>query len=338
MDKVFVSGGTGYIAQHCIVELIKNDFSVKTSIRTPSRKQEVIDSISKVVDCKNKLEICLLDLLVDEGWDDAIKGCKYVIHAASPVSLLSTNNIDDLVKPALEGLKRCLFSSIKNNVKRFIMTSSFSAVGAGSRKTEMNDDDWTNLDSQNISPYDVSKTKAEIFLWDYTKNIDKKNKIEVCSINPVIVVGPSLSNDIGVSNQVIKKLLDGSIKFTPYCGLNLVDVKDVAKVHIQAMLNPKSHGKRFLLSAKSLWFQEIAQILRKNGYKKAPRFNAPNFLIRLLSIFDKELEIVLFYLGFKNKLKCDNAKDILKWEPSKIEKSIVETAEQMFKYGIIKNK
>ena len=335
MDKVFVSGGTGYIAQHCIVELIKNGFSVKTSIRTKSRKQEVIDSISKIVDCNNKLEICYLDLLEDEGWDDAIYGCKYVIHAASPVSLLSSNNIDDLVRPAVDGLRRCLFSSIKNNVKKFIMTSSFSAIGAGSKKNEISDQDWTNLDNPNISPYDISKTKAEKFLWDYFLKEDNSNKIEVCTINPVIVVGPSLSMDIGISNQVVKKLLDGSMPFTPKCGLNLVDVKDVAKIHVKAMLSSATNGKRFLLSAKSLWFQELAQILRNNGYKRAPKFNAPNFLIKFLSNFDKELEIVIFYLGFKNKLRCVNAKNILKWEPSRIEKSIIETANQMLEYGII---
>lgn len=294
-----------------------------------------MEAISRVVNCDNKLEICFLDLLSDDGWDDAIKSCRYVIHAASPVSLLASNNIEDLVKPAVDGLKRCLFFSIKNNVKRFVMTSSFSAIGAGSKKAEMNDEDWTDLDNPFISPYDISKTKAEKFLWNYKEELNTTAEIEICSVNPVIVIGPSLSRDMGVSNQVIKKLLDKSTPLTPRCGLNLVDVKDVAKIHVKAMLSSKANGKRFLLSAKTLWFNEIAHILRKNGYKNAPRFNAPNFLIKLLSIFDKELEIVLFYLGFKNKLHCNNAINIFDWVPSDIENSIIETANQMKDYKII---
>ena len=302
MKKVFVSGGSGYIALHCIAALIKKGFKVKTSIRSLERKKEVIDSISKVINCNNKIEICELDLLKDDGWDDALKDCEYALHTASPVSLLLSNNPDDLIKPAVDGLERCLKSAVKNNIKRFVMTSSFSAIGAGSKRKELDDNHWTDLKNPNISPYDISKTKAELFLWKYISDLEESKKIEVCSINPVIVVGPSLSNDIGVSNTVVKKLLDGSSPMTPKFGINLVDVKDVADMHIEAMLNKNADGKRFLLSSETMWFSEVSNILRKNKFKKAPRFTAPNFLIRFLSIFDKELKIVLFYLGFKNIL------------------------------------
>tara|TARA_Y100001968_G_scaffold327800_1_gene373623 strand:- start:257 stop:1267 length:1011 start_codon:yes stop_codon:yes gene_type:complete len=336
MKKVFVSGGSGYIALHCIAALIKKGFKVKTSIRSLERKKEVIDSISKVINCNNKIEICELDLLKDDGWDDALKDCEYALHTASPVSLLLSNNPDDLIKPAVDGLERCLKSAVKNNVKRFVMTSSFSAIGAGSKRKELDDNHWTDLKNPNISPYDISKTKAELFLWKYISDLEESKKIEVCSINPVIVVGPSLSNDIGVSNTVVKKLLDGSSPMVPKFGINLVDVKDVADMHIEAMLNKNAVGKRFLLSSETMWFSEVSNILRKNKFKKAPRFTAPNFLIRLLSIFDKELKIVLFYLGFKNILNSYNALNILNWKPRKVENAIVETAKQLYKLGIIK--
>ncbi len=336
MEKVFVSGGSGYIALHCIAALIKKDFKVKTSIRTLNRKKEIIDSISKVVNCNDKIEFCELDLLKDDGWDDAIKDCQYVMHIASPVSLLLSNNPDDLIKPAVNGLERCLKSAIKNNVKRFVMTSSFSAIGAGSKKTELDDNNWTNLQNPNISPYDISKTKAELFLWEYVNNLDESKKIEICSINPVIVVGPSLSKDVGVSNTVIKKLLDGSTPMTPKFGINLVDVKDVADMHIEAMLNKNASGKRFLLSSESIWFQEVSNILRTHNFNKAPKFSAPNFLIKILAIFDKELKIVLFYLGFKNILNSNNAKNILNWKPRKVKKAIIETAKQLYELGILK--
>ena len=336
MDKVFVSGGSGYIALHCIAKLIKKGYFVKTSIRSINRKQEIIDSISKVVDCNQKLEFCQLDLLKDDGWDDALIGCKYVLHTASPVSLLLSNNPDDLIEPAVNGLERCLNSAIKNNVKRFVMTSSFSAIGAGSKEEELDDTNWTDLNNLNISPYDISKTMAEKFLWEYVSKLDKSKNIEVCSVNPVIVVGPSLSKDVGVSNTVVKKLLDGSTPMVPRFGVHLVDVKDVADMHIEAMINPKAAGKRFLLSSESLWFKDISNILRSYNFDKAPKFTAPNLLVKILAIFDKELKIVLFYLGFKNKLNSNNAKKILKWKPKKVNQAIIDTAKQLYEFGILK--
>lgn len=336
MDKVFISGGSGYIALHCIAKLIKKGYVVKTSLRSIDRKQEIIDSISKVVDCKQKLEFCQLDLLKDDGWDDALNGCKYVLHTASPVSLLLSNNPDDLIEPAVNGLERCLNSAIKNNVKRFVMTSSFSAIGAGSKEEELDDTNWTDLNNLNISPYDISKTMAEKFLWEYVSKLDKSKNIEVCSVNPVIVVGPSLSKDVGVSNTVVKKLLDGSTPMVPRFGVHLVDVKDVADMHIEAMINPKAAGKRFLLSSESLWFKDISNILRSYNFDKAPKLTAPNLLVKILAIFDKELKIVLFYLGFKNELNSNNAKKILKWKPRKVNQAIIDTAKQLYEFGILK--
>ena len=336
MDKVFVSGGSGYIALHCIAKLIKKGYVVKTSIRSIDRKQEIIDSISKVDDCKEKLEFCQLDLLKDDGWDDALKGCKYVLHTASPVSLLLSNNPEDLIKPAVNGLERCLNSAVKNNVKRFVMTSSFSAIGAGSKEKELDDTNWTDLNNPHISPYDISKTMAEKFLWEYTSKLDKSKNIEVCSINPVIVVGPSLSKDVGVSNIVVKKLLDGTSPMVPRFGLHLVDVKDVADMHLEAMINPKAAGKRFLLCSESLWFKEVSNILRSNNFNKAPKFTAPDLLVKILAMFDKELKIVLFYLGFKNKLNSNNAKKIFRWKPKKVNQAIIDTAKQLYDLGILK--
>ena len=336
MDKVFVSGGSGYIALHCIAKLIKKGYVVKTSIRSIDRKQEIIDSISKVADCKEKLEFCQLDLLKDDGWDDALNGCKYVLHTASPVSLLLSNNPEDLIKPAVNGLERCLNSAVKNNVKRFVMTSSFSAIGAGSKEKELDDTNWTDLNNPHISPYDISKTMAEKFLWEYASKLDKSKNIDVCSINPVIVVGPSLSKDVGVSNTVVKKLLDGTSPMVPRFGLHLVDVKDVADMHLEAMINPKAAGKRFLLCSESLWFKEVSNILRSNNFIKAPKFIAPDLLVKILAIFDKELKIVLFYLGFKNKLNSNNAKKIFRWKPKKVNQAIIDTAKQLYDLGILK--
>ena len=265
MEKVFVSGGSGYIALHCISQLIKKGFSVKTSLRKMERKAEVINSISKTIECKDKIEFCELDLMNDKGWDTAIEGCDYVLHLASPLLLGTPKNPDDLIKPAVEGIERCLKSAVKNKVKRFVITSSFAALGYGTNKNEFDDNDWTNLNSPNMPAYNISKTKAERYLWDHINTLDISQKIEVCSINPVVVIGPSLSDDMGASNMAVRKLLDGSLPFIPKFGIDLVDVRDVADMHIEAMLNKDAAGKRFLLSSKTIWYSEVANILRNNG-------------------------------------------------------------------------
>ena len=331
MEKVFVSGGSGYIALHCISKLINKGFVVKTSLRSMDRKDEVIQAISKVVDCTDKIEFCELDLTKDEGWDDAIKGCDYVLHVASPLMLGFPKNPDDIILPAVNGLKRCIASAVKNKVKRFVMTSSFAAIGSGSKtKTTFDDNDWTDLDNPDLNPYNISKTKAEMALWDYIESLDKDQKIEVCTINPTVVIGPSLSHDVGGSNLAISKLLDGSMPFSAKFGIDLVDVQDVADMHIEAMLNKDAAGKRFLLSAKTIWYSDLAQFLRKNNFLKAPKYSAPNFLIRLFSLFDKEVRLVTDRLGIKYNLKPNNAINILKWKPRNVDNAIIETAGQLY--------
>ena len=332
MEKVFVSGGSGYIALHCILKLIDRGFLVKTSLRSMNRKNEIIDSISKKIECKNKIEFCELDLTKDDGWNEAINGCDYVLHVASPLMLGFPKNPDDIIKPAVNGLKRCLQAAVNNKVKRFVMTSSFAAIGSGFKnKIDFDDNDWTDLNDPDLNPYNISKTKAEIYLWDYINSLDENQKIEVCTINPTVVIGPSLSNDVGGSNLAISKLLDGSMPFSARFGIDLVDVQDVADMHLEAMLNKDAAGKRFLLSAKTMWYSEISNILRENGFKKSPTFIAPNFLIRLFSLFDKEVRLITDRLGRKFNLKPNNANQILNWKPRNIEKAIIETANQLYK-------
>ena len=335
MSKVFVSGGTGYIALHCIARLIKKGFVVKTSLRNMERQSEVINSISKVVDCTDKIEFCKLDLLKDDGWSDAISGCDYVLHVASPVLFGMPKDPDTLIKPALEGITRCLKASVKHKIKRFVMTSSFAAIGSGSDKIEFDDQDWTDLQNEKHA-YNISKTKAEQFLWSYINSLEDSDKIEVCSINPVVVIGPSLSDDTGTSNLAIRKLLDGSMPFIPKFGIDLVDVKDVADMHIEAMLNKDAAGKRFLLSADTIWYSEVADILRKNNFKKAPKYVVPNIFIKIFALFDKEAKLALDRLGKKYTLHSNNAKNILNWKPSSIEETIINTAKQLRKLKIIK--
>ena len=209
------------------------------------------------------------------------------------------------------------------------MTSSFAAI-YGNEKTEYTDNDWTDLSRENLFPYEISKTKAELFLWEYIESLDKKDRIEVCAINPVLVVGPSLSDSISISNKVtLKKMLNGSIPFTPKLSVSVVDVEDVAWAHVKAMKEENAAGKRFLLSEKTMWLSDISKILYENGFKKVPRYDAPNWLLKFLSIFISSLRLTLGRLGEKEILHTNNAKNILKWHPNTVDRAIIESAKQL---------
>ena len=327
MEKVLVTGGSGFIALHCIAELLKQNYNVRTSLRSMKRKAEVCESLSKVVKINNNLEFCSLDLLKDDGWVEASKDCTYVLHVASPI-LTKDSNPDALIKPAVEGLMRALKSSIKNNIKRFVMTSSVAAISRGTVKEWYDENDWSDVNSKIINTYSISKTMAEKSLWNYVESLNKDEKIEVCTINPTFVIGKSLSTDIGASNLIIKKIMDGSMPFLPNLSLGIVDVVDVAKMHLKAMTTEAANNKRFLLCTKNMWYKEVADLLNQNGYK-APKITAPNLLIKIFSLFNPTIKPFVKSLGIEQKYKNTQAKEILSWEPRNIEDSILETAKQI---------
>ena len=327
MKKVLVTGGSGFIGLHCIAELLKQNYSVRTSLRSMNRKDEIIKSLSKVVDINNNLEFCELDLLKDNGWDDATKNCEYVLHVASPI-LTKNTDPDALIKPAVEGLMRALKSSIKNNVKRFIMTSSVAAIARGTIKEWYDENDWSDVDSKIINTYSISKTMAEKSLWEHIKKLDGKDKIEVCTMNPTFVIGKSLSDDIGASNLLVKKMIDGSLPFVPQLNLGIVDVVDVAQLHIKAMITKEANNKRFLLCTRNMWYKDVSDLLNKNGFK-APKFVAPNIFIKILSLFNATVRPFVTSLGIEQKYRNDQAIKILDWKPRNIDNSILEIAEQI---------
>ena len=328
MEKVLVTGGSGYIALHCIAELLKNGFYVRTSLRTIDRKKEVVNSLQKVVNPKDMLEFCILDLMEDKGWDKAVQGCTYVMHIASPVLSKGDDENKELIQPAVQGISRAIHSSVKHKVKRFIMTSSVAAICQGHEKKNYDENDWTDLNSNTITNYDISKTKAERYLWSFIKDLNNNEKIEICTINPSFVVGPSLSNDIGSSNIVIKILLNSLMPFIPRLNLGFVDVRDVAKMHIKAMLSENAAGKRFILNERTMWLSDLSKLLNQNGFK-APKYIAPNIFIKLLALFVPEVGRIVNRLDIIKNLNSNQSKVTLDWQPSNIEKSILDAATQI---------
>ena len=327
MEKVLVTGGSGYIGLHCISLLLKEGYAVRTSLRSMKRKKEIQEALSGLIKNNERLEFCELDLMRDDGWDEAVKGCDYVLHVASPVYEKNMQDENSFIQPAKEGLLRALKPAVKYKIKRFVMTSSIAAITQGHEDKEIDESFWSVID-ENTLPYIKSKTYAEKAMWDYMNQNEKTKKIEVCTINPSFVFGPSLTYDMGASNLLIRALLVGKLPALAKIQFNVVNVLDVAKAHVLALKSDSAAGQRFIVSEKALWLSDIAEILKNNGFKKVPTIVAPNFLLGFLSFFLKDIALFKDRLGKSQITKSDNAKKLLEWKPGFVEDAIVDTAKK----------
>ena len=332
MEKVLVTGATGFIGLHCIQQLLNQGYQVNGSLRSMDRKGEVIESLENNNTPLEHLSLFELDLMSDDGWDAAMEGCDYVLHVASPF-VLSNESLDFFVKPAVEGATRALKFAQKNNVKKVVLTSSFAAVGDTFDGTVSFDEShWSDTTNDRMSNYSISKTLAEKAAWDYVKDNDVDFKLSV--INPTAVIGPSLSKDIGVSNSLILRLLNGSMPALAKIHIGYVDVRDVAKAHILAMTNSASDGERFIVSEKEMWLHESAEVLNNAGFK-APSRVMPNWFLKIMAMFNGDMVTISKMAGKSRDCHSTKAKDVLGWNPIPAEDSILETAKQLIEYKLI---
>ena len=331
MKRVFVSGGSGYIAMYCIKILISKGYYVVTSVIDKSKIDVVKNALSNHgVSCDN-IDFKILNLLNDEGWDDALKDCEYVLHMASPV-IPGDVDEDLVVKPAVKGMERCLNSAIKNGAKKFVQTSSYAAIyGKKADDREFSDNDWTDLSNKKLLPYEISKTKSEKKMWDMAN----KSSINACAIYPVLVLGPSMSGILSMSNRLtIKKIF--SLPVVPDVSISVVGVQDVAEAHVMAMENENANGKRFLLSEKTIKLKDLSNILKSAGFKNVPTLVIPNFLLKFIALFTPSLKMIAKRLGKEEKLHTTNANNVLGWFPNRVELEIINSAKQLYETGLLK--
>ena len=335
MEKVLVTGATGYIGLHCIQQLLDQGYAVNGSIRSPERSNEVFDALKEHDTSTENLKLFIVDLTSDDGWNEAMEGCDYLLHVASPLAL-ENHTEEYFVKPAVEGVERAMKFAKQNNVKKVVLTSSVAAIfETGKEKIFYDESDWSNPDSPVIQNYAKSKTLAEKAAWNYVEKED--NPFELAVINPALVIGPSLSGDLGVSNKAIEMVVTGKMPVAIPIQFGFVDVRDVASAHILAMKNDSSNGERFALAEKDLWYKDIAKLLRENGFDKAPTFAVPVWLAKIMANFNKQLKVTSPFLGrVRSVTKTTKAKDILGWNPRTSEESILEIANQIKEMGLIK--
>ncbi len=325
MEKVLVTGASGFIAIHCIHELLKADYIVKGSLRNMKREDEVRKSLEKDSD-NNKLEFCKLDLLDDEGWDEAAFDCDYLLHIASPFTIEEPKKESLLIDPALEGTLRALNASKNSSkVKKIVLTSSMAAIAYGHNKQLCTPEDWTDT-TKNVGAYVKSKTIAEKAAWDFIHS-DIENSFSMTTIHPGMVFGPLLSDDIdGASAELLSKMMNGKFPALPDAYFTVVDVRDVAKLHVESLKNKKSDNKRIIAtSPQGINIMEISNILRKNGYEKAPQKFIPTKMINSLAPFNKEMKSMASMVN-RGSYGADIKEtiSIYSWEPISLEKTLID--------------
>ncbi|MEN2282593.1 aldehyde reductase [Algoriphagus sp. SE2] len=329
--KVLVTGVSGFVGQHCAVELLKHGYHVKGSLRDLSKGDKIKEAISKVVDPKDQLEFCILDLTKDEGWEEAMKGCEFLLHVASPFIFKQTDDENELIKPAVDGTLRALKAAQKSEVKRVVLTSSITAMSGHMYSGEFTPNDWTDLSDKNLSTYTRSKTIAEKAAWDFYNNQKTGHKIELVVINPGGITGPTLTNNLeGTSMDTLVQLITGKMSMIPDVSFPMVDVRDVAALHVQALTNESANGKRFIAASKQpVHYMDIAKMLKNNGYDKVSTKKAPLFLLKMIGFVNKEVKALLTLIG--KHLSADNSQTIsvFNWEPMSMEKSALDMAKSV---------
>ena len=323
-EKVLVTGASGYIALHCILELLNKGYKVKGSLRNLDREDEVRKSLGTEFNNQN-LEFCKLNLLNDEGWEDAASDCDYLFHIASPCCIDEPKNQNELIEPALEGTLRALKAAHKSKIKKVVLTSSMGAIAYGHNKSYCDPNDWTDI-SKNVGTYIKSKTIAEKAAWDFVAN-QSDNSFAMTTIHPGMVFGPLLSNDIeGISASLIAKMITGKYPALPDIYFTVVDVRDVAHLHLQSLTNQQSDHKRIIVtSKKGIPFLEISKILRELGFHKSPKGLIPTKVINFLALFNRDMKSTSSMI----KRGCYNADisetiSIFNWEPIPFEKTLAD--------------
>ena len=339
-DTVLVSGGSGYIAGFLIRQLLAEGWSVHTTVRNLAKEAAVRELLA--VD-NSRLKFFAADLNADAGWTEAMAGCSHVAHVASPLPMGVPKDANELIVPARDGALRVLRAAKAAGVKRFVMTSSVAAVsyGCGRGVHHFTEADWTDLSKPGLSPYIQSKTVAERAARDWVAR--EGGAIEYCSINPSVVLGPVWSRDYSASLVIVKKLLDGSMGASPDIGFGIVDVRDVADLHVRALKAPNMAGERFIASGRFMKLREIADLLRTElghepgqGAHKVTTRNVPDWLVRFAAHFNPLARAVVGELGNVRNQDASHAKAVLGWVTRPVEQSILDSARSLISLGLVK--
>jgi nucleoside-diphosphate-sugar epimerase len=340
MGTILVTGGSGFIGSHAILQLLGLGHRVRTTVRNLAREGDVREMLRQGgAEAGDKLTFFSADLENDAGWPAAVAGCEYVLHVASPFPANIPKHEDELIVPAREGALRVLRAARAAGVKRVVLTSSFAAIGYGQKVTgtPFNESNWTDPSGADVTPYVKSKTLAERAAWDFMAA--EGGALELSVVNPVAVFGPVLGPDYSTSILLLHRLMSGAVPGCPRIWFGTVDVRDVADLHIRAMTNPAAKGERFLAVAGDFMsILDIAKVLKARmgeAAAKVPTRQLPNWLLRIAALRDPAVKQLIPELGKVKNGTNEKARRLLGWAPRSNEESIVAAAESLVRLKLI---
>jgi nucleoside-diphosphate-sugar epimerase len=338
MDTVLVTGGSGFVASHVILHLLNAGYDVRTTVRSLKREPDVRAMLESAGgESSRRLDFVAADLERDEGWPEAVAGCRYVIHVASPIPAAAPRTEDELIRPARDGTLRVLRAARDAKVSRVVMTSSCGVIyyGHPPQTAPFDETSWTNIDGE-MSAYVRSKAIAERAAWDFMKA--EGNGLELSAVNPTGIFGPVLGPDVSSSTELVSRLLNG-MPGCPRLYFGIVDVRDVADLHVRAMTHPAAGGERFIASSGDIMsMRAVARVLRErlgDAARKVPTRELPNWLVRFAALFDRKLRPLVPLLDSTRRATSAKAQRVLGWKPRPPEEAIVATAESLLSTSLI---
>ncbi|TFH26984.1 MAG: aldehyde reductase [Myxococcales bacterium] len=339
--RVLVTGASGYVGGHCVIQLLKQGYKVRGTIRSLRNERTVARLRALVPEASERLELVEADLTKDQGWPEAVAGCRYVLHVASPFPLDIPKDEDELVRPAVDGTRRVLeaCAGTAGGVERVVLTSSVAAVAFGHRGRDgevLTEKDWSVI--ERCTPYPKSKTLAERAAWEFVKSQSAGRRFELAVINPGFILGPVLDSAVGSSGTVIRRLMIRDLPACPAIGFAVVDVRDVASAHILAMTKPEAAGNRYICAGDHYWMQDLARELEREfgplGYR-IPTGRLPYWLMWIVARFDSTVRAALQFVGRREEVSHARLTSDLGWSPRPVRETLSDMGHSMIAHGVV---
>jgi nucleoside-diphosphate-sugar epimerase len=334
--RVLVTGISGFIGSHVALALLNAGYEVRGSLRDMRLTQMLARAGADI----GRLECVRLDLLDDSGWTEAMAGCRYLQHVASPLAIRAPRDRELMIRPAVDGTRRALEAALEANVERIVLTSSVSSISYGHDPVEgdvYTDADWSATGGPDVTAYSESKTRAELEAWSIMEENGRRHDLAV--INPTIVLGPLLGSDLGTSAKLVRVLLDGRAPLAPRMSFNVVDVRDIAALHLNAMTHPRAGGHRHIANAGPASLLELAAALRPAfpAYAgRMPRFAIPDWAVRLYALIDPDARALLGRLGTGPRFDAGPAAALLGRPFITPRLAAAATAQSLIDFGLVR--
>ena len=336
--KVLVTGANGFIGLNTVLRLLQLGYAVRATVRNESNKKSIVETLSKHLGTSG-LEFAIADLMKDGGWQNAVQGCHFVIHTASPYPAENPKDENELIIPARDGRLRLLKSAQIEGIKRVVMLSTIGAIfdGHEGENRTFDENDWSDLGKTRLI-YHKSKTIAEHAAWDFINSAENKSRMEMVSINPSNVFGPVLDGHHHTSTEWYRTIMHAEVPGVARTQIDFVDVRDLVEVLVKALTVPEAAGKRFICNGTSIPLIEFANILHQNfsnrGFR-VPNRILPDFVIRLISIFVPKVKAVAGQLQWKYAFSTEQVQLVFGWQPRPYKQTIIDMAESLIQYGVV---